>query len=503
MVKAFIFSSIKDIDEKSNLKKWNTEFTCKESTYEYSYDYKSKHETLITVGNKMFFDKQEFCIIIGTISNIEFLREKIQFNDEYDTESIIICLYNMYGLECFRMISGSYVCFIKSKTKYVFASGKTSGPCLYYKINSINERVLVTSELKCIPKEDRIMTDFHKLTVDKMYGNKSITNLNDVKKVIPGHCIEIDFEKQICRDVEYFMPNGSITIFDEEEAKYEIRKALESYIDKINVNKITSLISGGVDSSIITYLASKKINDMELYTIGTEDNNEFDFANMFAKSIGYSAKELLFSEENFLDSYVEIIKLVEHSHSVFLEYLVPIQIAHSKLSSEKRKIISGYGSDILFAGFAQKNMNIQNISQLVWNEYISTFWSNETSQNLADNYGFEVFYPYFDDKLVELSFKIDPSLKFKNKIEKYILRYSYKEDIISDIIWRKKVGVHQGTGCEDYFTKLLNISELNKENRERVKDYFAYKIFEALFVNKELVDNDYLKFLDMGIRYDI
>lgn len=52
-------------------------------------------------------------------------------------------------------------------------------------------------------------------------------------------------------------------------------------------------------------------------------------------------------------------------------------------------------------------MNIQNISQLVWNEYISTFWSNETSQNLADNYGFEVFYPYFDDKLVELSFKID------------------------------------------------------------------------------------------------
>ena len=234
MVKAFIFSSIKDIDEKSNLKKWNTEFTCKESTYEYSYDYKSKHETLITVGNKMFFDKQEFCIIIGTISNIEFLRGKIQFNDEYDTESIIICLYNMYGLECFRMISGSYVCFIKSKTKYVFASGKTSGPCLYYKINSINERVLVTSELKCIPKEDRIMTDFHKLTVDKMYGNKSITNLNDVKKVIPGHCIEIDFEKQICRDVEYFMPNGSITIFDEEEAKYEIRKTLESYIDKIN-----------------------------------------------------------------------------------------------------------------------------------------------------------------------------------------------------------------------------------------------------------------------------
>ena len=49
----------------------------------------------------------------------------------------------------------------------------------------------------------------------------------------------------------------------------------------------------------------------------------------------------------------------------------------------------------------------------------------------------------------------------------------------------------------------MNISELNKENRERVKDYFAYKIFEALFVNKELVDNDYLKFLAKGIRYDI
>lgn len=64
MVKAFIFSSIKDIDEKSNLKKWNTEFTCKESTYEYSYDYKSKHETLITVGNKMFLTNKSFVLLL-------------------------------------------------------------------------------------------------------------------------------------------------------------------------------------------------------------------------------------------------------------------------------------------------------------------------------------------------------------------------------------------------------------------------------------------------------
>lgn len=426
-------------------------------------------------SNNYYAEQDAFCICLGEV----YCCGK-QVNS---TEAFFKYFLN-YGLDCFRMMSGTYVAVVGYKKKVYCISGKTACPSLYYYFDKESKQFVVSTELKLFPKQYKQAIEFEKI-FNISYKSRNITNIKDVYRVVPGTYVTVDYEEQLFEEVEYYSPLRSIDIFTKEDAEIEIRNCMDEYFDTIKDIEMSCLVSGGLDSSIIAMLSQKRCKKTELFCLGTELVNEFEPAQYLADSLGLKLEKYVVQNNDFVSYFAKTIELVEHSHSTFIEYLVPIVMAHEKLQGRTKNLISGYGSDILFAGFANKDMTLADISKLVHGEYMSTNWSNETSQNLGMSYGINVFYPYFYDRLIDTSFRISPELKYYNNIEKYILRYAYRNDLLKDIVWRKKVGVHQGTGLENFMTKLLKGTS-NTTIRKK-KDMYAYRIFNEVIINERKI----------------
>jgi (carboxyethyl)arginine beta-lactam-synthase len=146
-------------------------------------------------------------------------------------------------------------------------------------------------------------------------------------------------------------------------------------------------------------------------------------------------------------------------------------------------VISGYGSDVLFAGFAKKGQSSAFIADVINIEYRTTLWSNETSGNLINIDGVNIVYPFFDERVVDIAMSISPRLKFKDGWEKWILRKTFEDILPSEITWRRKIGIHQTTGIEAYLSGFINRNcqnSVKKIGLRLTKDLFTLEILKLL-----------------------
>ncbi len=433
----------------------------------------------VAVSEKCNFyrDEDSFCIFHGKAF---FEKEQVSDNKTF------YYYFKKYGIDFFRMLSGYYIAVVCYDSTLYAASSKTASPSLYCYYDKTLEKVIFSTELKKFPKDIKIINSFE-LLENINSTSKQLTNIKDIYKIVSGSYLKIDFIKEVVEYVDYYSPLRSVDIFSMDYASKRIKRCMNDYFEQFKDIEMACLVSGGLDSSIVATLAKKRCKKLDLFCIGTEQNNEFEYAQLLADELGLKLEKIIVSNEDFLLYFVKTIELIEHSHSTFIEYLIPIVMAHEKLKGRVTNLISGYGSDILFAGFANRSMTLDNIADLVLSEFESTYWSNETSQNLGEKFDINVFYPFFDDALIETSFRISPDFKFYDNIEKYILRYTYKDELPEQIVWRKKVGVHEGTGLEAYLSEVVRCKD--KTNIRRQKDKLGYRLFYELIIEEKKIED--------------
>lgn len=404
-------------------------------------------------------------------------------------------LYQAYGVEGFGLLEGLFAGAMLVEERLVLFTGKTPGPSLYYSIDADRGGTTFTTELKAMPERLRRLLPFRELLRASSTDRARQTCLESVVRVPSGHCVEIDLleDRVAFEETAYYTVHRSITLTDENTAAVQLRESIVNAVLTFPGNQANCLISGGLDSSIVAYLAKQRFASLNLFSLGSRSHNEFDKAEIFARSIGLPFERVLIDEEEFLVALPQLVYLVEHCYGTFIEYLVPVHIAHSHIGNTADILLSGYGSDVLFAGFARTGNTLRDVARLVRTEYQSTIWSNEASQVLGGVIGAEVGYPFFDSQVVDVSFSIDPFLKHKNGVEKYILRKAFAGQIADDVLFRPKLGIHQGTGCEAYFTKFVRDESLGEPNRV-TKDRLCYEILcQTLVHGREPQDLDMLE----------
>jgi asparagine synthase (glutamine-hydrolysing) len=99
----------------------------------------------------------------------------------------------------------------------------------------------------------------------------------------------------------------------------------------------------------------------------------------------------------------------------------------------------------------------------------------------AGAFGMEGRFPYLDYRVVEFVNKIDSKLKIKDKVGKYILKETFKNDLPNEIIQRKKKGF--GVPLKHYFRKELKTytEEIIFDNLYRFPEFktdYIRKIWE-------------------------
>lgn len=260
--------------------------------------------------------------------------------------------------------------------------------------------------------------------------------------------------------------------------------------------KVSCLVSGGVDSGVVSTLAAKKCPRVRLASVDLGGSNEFTHADALAASLSLHCEKIYVPKSDLLHGFGLVVKHAEHWFSTYLEYLVPFYLALSNLDRPDDVVLSGYGADILLGGFAAETATPDDIAKLVQSEFATATWANERSQTLGGSLGIEIANPFFDNRVVSTCLRIDPNLKHKDGINKYILRKAFLGILEPHIAWRPKIGIHQSTNYQTFLTSYIaGCAELDQTLITRaVKDQFAYHVWRQIFIlGREPSDIDYRK----------
>jgi len=294
----------------------------------------------------------------GEIYNYKELREKLKakghmFKTESDTE-VILKSYIEYGKQCPEHLDGMFAFAIwDKKKKELFIARDRFGKKPFYYMFS-NGVFIFGSEIKAILKGTSVKGDVDRTALVDYFRHGYIspdkTIYTNINVLLPGY--------------SGIVKNGSITTqsywnlvkrelnVSYEEAKKEIENLFNKAVKKRMVAdvEIGSLLSGGVDSTIVTHYAQQYSDSpIKTFSIGYEGyKNELPYAEEASKKIKTDHHSLTI-KANLKEELEKVISYMDEPHadsSNFPQHMI------SKLASSKVKVVlTGDGADELFMGY--------------------------------------------------------------------------------------------------------------------------------------------------------
>ncbi len=290
----------------------------------------------------------------------ELLKKGISLKSQSDTE-VLLYLYITEGASFLEKINGFFALAIYDKEEEVlFVARDRLGikPLFIYKDDN---KFIFASELKAllaydIPKELDYTSLYEYLQLNYIPAQNSI--FKNILKLKPGTFLKIINgeieEKEYCKipfysDIEIKKKN--ITYDD---AKNKIFELLDNSVKLRMISDVPlgAFLSGGVDSSIITALASKYTDKLNTFSIGYKDEPLFDetqYAQAVAKK--YKTNHTVFPLTND-DLFSVLFDVLDYTDEPFADSSA---LAVNILSKHTRKYVtvalSGDGADELFGGY--------------------------------------------------------------------------------------------------------------------------------------------------------
>jgi asparagine synthase (glutamine-hydrolysing) len=277
----------------------------------------------------------------GEIYNyIELKREhSLSCETDSDTE-VLLRMYIKYGANCLKYFNGMFSFIIyNTDSKKIFVARDRLGIKPLYVYQSSTEQIYSSEISSILSLRDSELDEFGMRQYRKLRMTLNGYTVYKSIKVFPaGH----------------YMENGNISKYwdisveDKEAPDYEEVNYLIS--DAVKIRKradvpVGTYLSGGLDSTIITYL----LKPDHTWTVGFDELNEFEWGKLAAKSLTSEHHEVLINSEEFIDTGKWMISKRREPLSVPNEIL--IYLMTKKVKRKNTVIISGEGADELFYGY--------------------------------------------------------------------------------------------------------------------------------------------------------
>lgn len=338
---------------------------------------------------------ENFTIIFnGEIYNFKDLKTELlalgySFNTESDTEVLLVG-YKHWGKDILQKINGMFAfCIYDSLTNKIFSARDRLGvkPFYYYWEDGKFE---ICSQIRPLLNGKSINEDAISMYLDTDYIPSPFTIVENVYKLPPGNFCVIDLNTEKIKTEEYWnLTNVKIRDIPYEEAKKELHELLKDAV-KIRLQSdvpIGSFLSGGIDSALVSSLASEiseeKINT---FCIGF-DNPKFDestVAEKFAEILGTNHKTTICTSQDILDL---IPKLIEVYDEPFADSsALPSLLLNSVAKKHVTVALSGDGGDESFLGYNHfdslvRNKNIIKIPYPIRRIISAPFFLNMIGKN--------------------------------------------------------------------------------------------------------------------------
>lgn len=298
----------------------------------------------------------------GEIYNYIELRDSLkqdwQFKTNSDTE-VILAAYQRYGKDCMVHLRGmfSFALWDDRKKTLLCARDRFGIKPFYY--TSVRDQFLFASEVKALlPFLDDIQTNAEAFSeyITFQYTLGEQTLFDGIQQLLPAHALTIsDGKMEIWRywDVQYAIDyNHSHQYFQnrlEELLQDSMKVHLRSDVP------VASYLSGGVDSSLMTVLATKETDDLFGMFHGRFTDypgyDESHYAQEVADQIKRPLHVLDINAQDFQNNFEKVIYHLDFPAAgpgSFPQYMV------SEYAAKYVKVIlGGQGGDELFGGYAR------------------------------------------------------------------------------------------------------------------------------------------------------
>jgi len=297
----------------------------------------------------------------GEIWNYKTLRQELiekghRFRTNSDTETIIHA-YEEYGVDCVARLHGmfGFAIWDNPRKRLLLARDRAGKKPLYY--TRIDGTIVFASEIKsllCHPQVKReadvqALADF----LSVRYVPAPATLFAHIYKILPGHWLL--YENGTIREECYWdFTFGKTEQRPVEEYVQGIRQHVHRAVEERMMADVPvgAMLSGGVDSSIISGIMSTLTNQrVKTFSVGFDhpQYSELPYAKLVADHFGTDHYELVVKSSDLAEYWP---LLTWHRDEPVSEpsdlgvYLV------SKLARQHVKVVlSGEGGDELFAGY--------------------------------------------------------------------------------------------------------------------------------------------------------
>ena len=297
----------------------------------------------------------------GEIWNYKVLRKELidrghHFRTNSDTETIIHA-YEEYGVDCVAHLHGmfGFAIWDSSRRRLFLARDRVGKKPLYY--TCVDGNMLFASEIKsllCHPQVKR-QVDVQALAdlLSVRYVPGPATLFANIYKVLPGHWLLC--ERDTLREECYWdFTFGETENRPVEEYVQSVRRHIQRAVEERLMADVPlgAMLSGGVDSSIITGTMSQLMREpVQTFSVGFDvpGFSELPYARIVSEHFGTEHHELVVKCSDLTEYWPLLTWYRDEPVSEPSDlgvYLV------SKLARQHVKVVlSGEGGDELFAGY--------------------------------------------------------------------------------------------------------------------------------------------------------
>jgi len=269
-----------------------------------------------------------------------------------------------------------------------------------------------------------------------------------------------------------------------EECVSSIHELLVNSVKKrmISDREIGCLLSGGLDSSLVSSILSKELKKkgqkLHTFSIGFPDSTDIIYARKVAEYIDSEHHEYIIQYEDALKEIENVIKTIETYDTTTIRASTPMYMLCKWINENfpHKVIFSGEGSDELLCGYlyfhkAPSHQEAHSDSFRLITE-LYKYDVLRADRCTAGN-GLEFREPFLDKDLVDFVLKMNPEFKVpRDGYEKEILRRAFSKDYLPDsVLWRRKAAFSDAvSSSEKPWYKWIHEYLSNLENFE-IKDY--------------------------------
>ncbi len=423
-------------------------------------------------------DKKQILAVNGEIYNHQMIRDQYQGRYEFQTGSdceVILALYRDKGISFLEDLSGifAFVLYDEEQDAFLIARDPIGVIPLYIGYDA-NGTIYVASELKALEGQCEHYEPF--LPGCYLFGRTEELKNGKIEVVKNGK-VEVSAGKNFNSSILQFFNFKNYyrrdwmdyaAVKNNPASVTAIHDALEDAVRRQLMSDVPYgvLLSGGLDSSVISAIAEKfsehRIEDnsqtraywprLHSFAVGLKGAPDLAKAKLVADHIGTVHHEIHYTIQEGLDAIRDVIYFIETYDVTTVRASTPMYLLARVIKSMGIKmVLSGEGADEIFGGYlyfhkapSARDFHEETVRKLSKLHLYDCLRANKS----LSAWGVEGRVPFLDKEFLDVAMRTNPEAKMcpGDTIEKKILREAFADMLPEAVAWRQKEQFSDGVG---------------------------------------------------------